>query len=149
MPSMASRAMVSIREVLCFLPHFSSMLTQKQPAIGPGSQEGTERQSSFRQGGLKSVLKQSARIQGSPDPATRRLAGHTPPMGGHSSLSLQDSRSTKSPYNPSKALTSGPAIRSLASPSSPLLSKSSFLFLCLPHTQPPACTQLSPTQSLG
>lgn len=50
---MASRAIVSVGEVLCFLPHFSSKLIQKQPAIVSGSQEGTERQGSFRQGGLK------------------------------------------------------------------------------------------------
>lgn len=62
MHGMASRAAVSVREVHGFLPHFSSKITQKQPAVGPGTQEGTKWQNSSRQG-LKSGPRQPGKGQ--------------------------------------------------------------------------------------
>lgn len=85
---MASRAAVSVREVQGFLPHFSSKITQKQPAVGSGTQEGTKWQNSSRQG-LKSVPRQSGKRQEGSGPD--KTMDHTPPRDGHTGLVLQDS----------------------------------------------------------
>lgn len=128
---MASRAAVSVREVQGFLPHFSSKITQKQPAVGSGTQEGTKWQNSSRQG-LKSAPRQSGKRQEGSGPATRQWT--TPHPGTVTPAWFF--RIAEDPYNPSTAPPSGPAVGSSALPSSPLLSKSSFLFLYLPHPQP-------------
>lgn len=83
--------------------------------------------------------RQSGKGQGGPGPARRQWST---PHPGTVTLAWVF-RIAEDPCNPSTAPPSGPAVGSSALPSSPLLSKSSFLFLYLPHPQPvPSYPQL-------